>query len=149
MFRGHQPRQRAHQGAERVAAYLEIAILVERSAGRRKQHDRLDRRRGFGIARGCCDSLVERSRDFVGHFAAKRGGELFRRLADQIRFADARKECPQRLDAAGFRLAAGDPENVAEAGERLGRRIGIGRFGIVDEQADPAPADLEPAPANF
>ena len=42
---GRDTRQRAHQVAERVAAHFEIAILVERGAGRRQQHDRFMRAR--------------------------------------------------------------------------------------------------------
>ena len=44
------------------------------------------------------------------------------------------KKRAQRFDAAGLRLAAGDPENVVETGQRLRRGIGIGRFEIVDER---------------
>ena len=40
----------------------------------------------------------------------------------------------QRLDAALLRLAAGDPVDRVEGGERLRRRVGIGRLGIVDEE---------------
>src|SRR5262249_24593118 len=42
----------------------------------------------------------------------------------------------------GFRFAAGDPENIRKAGERLGGGIGIGRLGIVDEEHTPLAADL-------
>ncbi len=52
------------------------------------------------------------------------------------------KKSRKRFDAAGLRLAAGDPENVVEAGQRLRRRIGIGGLGIVDEQNGAAPADF-------
>ena len=52
------------------------------------------------------------------------------------------KNVAQRFDAAGLRLAAGDPENIAEAGQRLRRRIGIGGLGIVDEQNGAAAADF-------
>ena len=52
------------------------------------------------------------------------------------------KNVRKQFDAAGFRLAAGDPENILKAGQRLGRRIGIGSLEIVDEQNGAAPADL-------
>ncbi len=45
-------------------------------------------------------------------------------------------------DAAGLRLAAGDPENVGEAGQRLGGGVGIGRLGVVDEQHAADASDL-------
>ena len=61
-------------------------------------------------------------------------GEAGRRLADQIGLADAREEARERGDAAGLRLAAGDPENIAEASKRLGGRIRVGGLGIVDEE---------------
>ena len=70
--------------------------------------------------------------------AAKSG----RRLADQIGLADAREEAGERRDAAGLRLAAGDPVDVAEAGQRLRGGIGIGGLGIVDEQHAALAADL-------
>ena len=49
-------------------------------------------------------------------------GKARRRLANQIGLADAREKARQRGDAAGLRLAAGNPEDVAEAGQRLCRR---------------------------
>ena len=52
------------------------------------------------------------------------------------------KKPRKQFDAAGLRLAAGDPENVVEAGQRLGRGIGIGGFGIVDEENGAAAADF-------
>ena len=76
------------------------------------------------------------------HVAGERCGEFIRRLADQVGLADAREEFSQALDAAGLRFAAGDPKNVGKTGERLGRRIGIGGLGIVDEENGPAAADF-------
>ena len=76
------------------------------------------------------------------HLGRERCGEFLRRLADQIRLAQAREEIAQRFDAAGFCPAAGDPENIAEAGERLRGRIGIGGLGIIDEEHRTAPADF-------
>src|SRR2546421_1306957 len=54
--------------------------------------------------------------------------------SDLIGLADAGKIAGEAFDAAGLRLAAGDPKNIREAGERLGGRIGVGRLGIVYEQ---------------
>ena len=68
---GHQPRQRPDQVAESVAADLEIAILVERGAGRREQHDRLRARRSRRIARRRRERLVERAGDLVGSSASR------------------------------------------------------------------------------
>ena len=45
-------------------------------------------------------------------------------------------------DAAGLRLAAGDPEDVVERRQRARRGIGVGALGVVDEQHAAAPADL-------
>ena len=69
-------------------------------------------------------------------------GKTFRRLADQIGLADAGKKARKRADPAGLRLAAGDPENVGEAGQRLRRRIRIRGFRVIDEQHAPDAADL-------
>ena len=49
----------------------------------------------------------------------------------------------ERADAALFRLAAGDPENIVETNQRPFRGIRIGSFGIVDEP------DLARAPDIF
>jgi hypothetical protein len=69
---------------------------------------------------------------------AEGGGEGLGRLADQVGAGDARKERAQRLDAAGLGPAAGDPADPLEGGERAGRRLGVGRLGVVDD-ADAAP----------
>ena len=78
----------------------------------------------------------------MGHASFELGGELARGFADQIRLADAWEKRRKRRDASGFRPAAGDPENVGEAGQRLGRGIRIGCLGIVDEQHTSLVADL-------
>ena len=52
------------------------------------------------------------------------------------------KKPASEVDAAGLRLAAGDPENIGEAGQRLRGRVRIGRLGIVDEQHAALAADL-------
>ena len=121
---------------------LEIAILVERRAGRRQQNHGFGSGGRCGIARRRGHCFVERAGDLVRHFGAERRREFRRRLADQIGLADTREKLPQRFDAAGFRLAARDPVNVAKADQGLRGRIGIGRLGIVDEQHGAAPADL-------
>ena len=47
----------------------------------------------------------------------------------------------ERDDAALLRLAAGDPVDRIEGGERPRRGVGVGRLGIVDEEHRSAPAD--------
>src|SRR5207247_9796662 len=76
------------------------------------------------------------------HLAVERRGKFLRGLANEIGFADAREEFGERDDAPGLRLAAGDPENVAETGERARRGVRVGGFGIVDEQDAALAADL-------
>src|SRR6266516_6955805 len=112
------------QRSERVAPHFEIAILVERGAGRREQYRRLGGRRGGGIARRRGERLVERSVDLVRHGIGQGDGELIGRLADKIGLADTRKEGSQAFDATGLWPPASDPENIAETGQRLGGRIG-------------------------
>ena len=68
--------------------------------------------------------------------------EAGRRLADQIGLANARKEAGERGQAAGLGLAAGDPENVREAGQRLRGGVRIGGLGVVDEQHVSLASDL-------
>ena len=92
--------------------------------------------------RGVIDGDLERAAHVVGNAAFKRAGEVIRRRADQIGAGNARKQRTQRLDAAFFRFAAGDPINRLERRQRLLRRVGIGRFRIVDEENAAAPADL-------
>src|SRR4051812_1775187 len=48
--------------AEPGAANFEIAVLVERGAGRRQQHHGIGEPRGFGVARGVGDGDIERLR---------------------------------------------------------------------------------------
>ena len=80
---------------------------------------------------------------------AERAGEFLRGLADQIGLADARKIFGEPRDAAELRLAAGDPEDIAEAGQRLGCGIRVGRLGVVDEQhAALALAEFAAAPGQ-
>ena len=64
------------------------------------------------------------------------------RFADEIGLANAREEAGERGDTAGLRLAAGDPENICKTGQRLRRRIRVGRLRIVDEQNAAFAADL-------
>src|SRR5204863_10158871 len=102
-----------------VAAHLEIAELVERGTGRREQHHGL-RDVGFGgVAGGKFERVLDRAGNNMRHLAFERGSEISRRFPDKISVADAREEARERGDAAGLLLAAGDPENVAETGERL------------------------------
>src|SRR5437588_997929 len=107
-----QSREGLDQRPERVAPYFEVAILVERGAGRRKQHQRLGGRRGGSVARRRGERLVERSGDFVRDGIRQGGGELIGRLADEIGLADTREKRAQAFDAAGLGPPAGDPENI-------------------------------------
>jgi len=107
-------RQRRDQFPEPSAADLEIAVLVERRAGRRQQHHRVGKVGGFGVARGVGHRDIERFADFVGRLAVKGRGKLLRRLPDQIRLAQAREIIGQAGDAAELGLAAGNPENIRE-----------------------------------
>ena len=137
-------RQRLDQRAERITPDLEVAILVVGRAGRRQQHDRSSpRRRPHRIARRRCDGDIERAAAVVRHLALQRGGELLRRLADQVGLGDAREIAGQAGDAALLRLAADDPVDVAgEGGERRGGAVGVGRLAVVDEERAADAADL-------
>ena len=57
-------RQLRHQGAESIAALLEILELVVGGAGRRQQHHRRGRGRCRGIGGGGCHRLVQRAATF-------------------------------------------------------------------------------------
>src|SRR5262245_44832572 len=105
-------RQCPDQLAEFVAAYLEVAILVEGGAGRRQQHDRLLQPGRFGVAGGKLGRPLERAGDLVGRPPLELSSEARRRLPDQISLANAREEARERGDAAGLRLAARDPEDI-------------------------------------
>ena len=76
------------------------------------------------------------------HTLAQRAGKFLRGFADQIGFADAREIFGETRDAALLRLAAGDPEDIAEGLQRMRGGVGIGALGIVDEQHVAAAADL-------
>src|ERR1700683_4372313 len=129
-----EPGQRPHQIAEHIAAHLEIAILIERGAGRREQYDWLRRRGGFRVVGRRSQRPLERAIILMRYLAAKRCGKLLRRLADQISLADSREELAQGLDPAGLGFAASDPENVIDTSESLRRRVRVRGLGIVDEE---------------
>src|SRR5215470_3904090 len=131
-----------HQFAELVAAYLEIAVLVERGASRRQQHDRLADVGRLGVGGSQLDRSLERAGDGMGHAPFELGSEVGRGLTDQVGLAHAREEARERRNAPGLGLAAGDPENVGEAGQRLRGGIRVGGLGIVDEQHAVLAADL-------
>ena len=97
---------------------------------------------GLGVARGVGDRDIQRLRNLVRHALAQRAGKLLRGLADQIGFANARKIFGKAGDAAEFRLAAGDPEDIAKGRQRMRGGIGIGALGVIDEQHVAAAADL-------
>ena len=79
--------------------------------------------------------------DDMRHLFGERAGEFVRRRADQIGLGDAGKIFFEAVDAALFRLAAGDPVDRVEGRERLRRRVGVGSLRIVDEEHGAAPAD--------
>ncbi len=87
---------------------------------------------------------LERARDLVGDLARRASAaKSVGRLADQIGLA----RCAGRIAPAPsmppvLRLAAGDPEDVGEAGQRLRRGVGVGGLGVVDEQHAALAADL-------
>ena len=65
---------------------------------------------------------------FVRHLSVQCAGKLLGRFADQIGLADAWKELRQADDPAALRLAAGNPEDVMKARQRLGCGIGVRGF---------------------
>ena len=87
------------------------------------------------------DGTFERHNDFVLDFPPE-SRKFLRCFSNQIGLADTREKAGQRGNAAGLRLAAGDPKNVIEAGERAGGSVGISRLGIIDEQNRSPAADL-------
>src|SRR4029450_6041688 len=75
--------------------------------------------------------------------AVQRGGELLRRLADQVGLGDAGEILRQAGDAALFGLAADDPVDITrEGGERGGGAVGVGCLAVVDEERAVDAADL-------
>src|SRR5262245_25450283 len=136
-------RQSLHQRAEGVAPDLEVAVVIEGSAGGRKQHDRL-----AGIAGGCVtcgrsDGVIEGAAALELHLVLQCRGELLGRLAYQVGFGDAREVGLERGDAALLRPAAEDPKDIAvEGGKRRGGAVGIGGLAVVDEERAPDPANL-------
>ena len=116
-------RKRQYQLAEGVSAHLEVAILVERGAGRGQQHCRLFRTGVLGIAGGQRNRTLQRSGDDIRHMPFQLGGKCRGSLTDEIGLAQAREEACQRGDTTGLGPAARDPENIGETGQRLGCRI--------------------------
>src|ERR1700709_2344265 len=98
--------------AEDVTALLEIGELVEGGAGGRGQDAVRGQPRWRGSGGGGANRGIERAGDLIERLAAERRGESLRGIADQVGLADAREEGRQAFDAAVFRLAAGDPEDV-------------------------------------
>ncbi len=81
---------------------------------------------------GIGDGLVERAGNLARDAACERLGESLRGFADEKCLADAREQRRQAGDALFLRLSAGDPVDVGVAGERLFRRVGVGRLAVVD-----------------
>src|SRR6185503_17271505 len=88
--------ERGDEGAEGVAAYLEVAVLVVGGAGGGEQHDGLGCAARRGIARSRGERRIERSAARKAGLALERGRKLLACLADQIGAGDAREE---RLEA--------------------------------------------------
>jgi hypothetical protein len=126
-------RQRRHQVTKPGPTDFEIAILIERGAGRRQQHHRIGEPRRLRVACGIDHRNIERLRNLVRHAGTQRARKLQRGFADQIRLSDTREIFGEARDAAELRLAARDPEDIAEGRQRVGGSIGIGAFGVVDE----------------
>jgi hypothetical protein len=80
------------QHAERFAARLEIAELIERRAGRATAARQAPESRRARIFECGCNRLVERSRNMMRHTLTQRAREILRRFADQIGLADAREK---------------------------------------------------------
>ena len=82
-----------HEG---IAADFKIAVVVERSAGRRQQNHRIRQPGIHRIARRGDNRLVERAAYFEGRLAGQRLRKFIRRLADQIGLLDAREKRRER-----------------------------------------------------
>src|SRR5437868_6220451 len=130
-------RQRGDKFAKPSASDFEVAVLVERRAGRREQHYRIGKSRCFRLARRIGNRDLERFRDLVRHGIAERARKFLGRFPDQISLADARKVFAQACDAAELRLAARDPENLGEGRQRMRRRIRIGPLGSLAKRNFP------------
>src|SRR5688572_27523119 len=86
------------EGAEGVAADLEVAVLIIGGAGGGEEHDRLRDATRLRIARRRGERRIERPAAREADLALERGGELRAGLADQIRLGDAREIGRQRSD---------------------------------------------------
>src|SRR5262252_1266667 len=95
-----------------------------------------------GITCGLLDGVVEGDADDMVDLTFQGYSKFFRRGANQVGLANARKKRRKRLDAAGLRFAARDPEDISETGQSLGGGVRIGGLGIVDEQDPILAADL-------
>ena len=134
MFRGGVFRHRQRQGefGEAPAAGLEVGELVEARAGRREQHHGRGQAGSGGVSLG--HRALERAHDAVGDAGAGEGGGQHRRVAaDQQGLGNAREQGCEALDAAGFRLAAGDPDAALHGGERARGGVRVGGLAVVDE----------------
>src|SRR5262245_11279360 len=77
------------EGAEGVAADLEVAVLVVGGAGGGKEHDGLARITRLRIACRRVERRLERPAARKADLTLESGGELRAGLADQIRLGDA------------------------------------------------------------
>src|ERR1051326_5557418 len=90
-----------HRGAKEIATLLVIAELVEGSTGRRQQHHRCRGAGGLRVLQGGSSRSRQRAAKRMRNLP-ERPRERLRRLADEIGFADARKERHETFDAALF-----------------------------------------------
>src|SRR5262249_31404260 len=120
----------------------EVPVLIERGAGGRKQHHGFIGGRGGSVPCRGNKRFIERSGGLGGGDTRQRVRELIGGLTGPIGLAGSREKSAQAFDAARLRPPSRDPENVVETGQRLGRRIGVGGFGIIDEKYGAAPTHL-------
>ena len=150
------------RGPKRATALADQDALISACASSRKRSPRFSKsgnwsneaqagdssttgsgdRARAGLGRRLRNGVFERFAEGDREGVANRLGESLARLADQIAFDDPVEQRPQRLDAALFRAAAQNPENVLERQQRLLGGVGVGRLRIIDEQDLAAPANL-------
>ena len=124
-------------GAERVAARLEIAELVEGCGGGRQQDDIA----GLRVRHGVADRGVERAAMLDRHQSGEVAGEHRGGIADQIGAGDIAEMRGAFANAVFLGEATGDPVDAGAAigrgrvgRERRGGGGGVGRLAVVDEQ---------------
>src|SRR5207342_3278679 len=121
------------QTAERLSAVLVVPELVEAGAGGREQHGVA----GAGVDRGGPHGGLERARPLGRDSSGVEGrSEALRRLSDQIDARDgAGGDGPGQAGEVGaLQRSAEDQVHAGrERRQRLNRRVGVGRLGVVHE----------------